>query len=135
MNTTTTQQRQEALALANVTRCAIAEFRREVRNAGTQRGTELVADVIENNHADRVFGAARVGQLIRAIPSFGDDKVHRTLATAGVRSPDRKLRDLTERQRTAVVDGLEHQLDRWLHYRAKNRSGRERHAAGVSHVV
>jgi hypothetical protein len=96
-------QQMTALALANETRSTIAEFRREVRRVGAEEGARMVADVIERDHQDRIYGTARVGHLMRAIPMMGETKVYRLLLVAGIQSADRRLKGLTDRQREAVV--------------------------------
>lgn len=95
-------QHLQAINKANETRRGIADFRRAVRAAGSAEGARMVARAIEFDH-DTVLGGARVGVLMRAIRSIGTDKVYRGLIAAGVPSGDKKLRDMTERQREAVA--------------------------------
>jgi hypothetical protein len=103
----TSQQCMDALASANAKRVGIAQFRRDVRTAGPAAGAAMVARAIDEEYDAFVLGSARIGHLLRAVPRLGEHKVTRCLLAAGVRTFDRKLRDLTARQRGALVIQLE----------------------------
>ena len=124
MAVNTLTQQLSALALANETRTTIAEFRRDVRAAGTKEACWMVSGVIENDYHDRVFGAVKIGHLLRAVPAFGEQKVAWILRGADVISADKRLRTLTERQRDEVVAGVDVALRMWLSNRARVESRR-----------
>jgi hypothetical protein len=103
----------QALGSANNKRIGVAEFRREIRSLGPVEGAKLLAQAIEHDHDDYIIGSGRIGHLMRAVPRLGERKVTKCLLTAGVYNQERKLRELTARQRGAVVIQLEMWADAW----------------------
>lgn len=106
-------QHLQALASAERKRVGVAVFRREIRAAGPAMGAAMLARAIEHDHDDYIIGSGRVGHLMRAVPRLGHTKVTKCLLAAGVYNQDRKLRELTPRQRGAVVIQLEMWARAW----------------------
>lgn len=96
-------QREESLALANTIRIAAAVVRRQV-----EAGELTLDEALEHPDAQ----ATKVGRLVVAVPRVGVKKTHRLLRDAGIMSGDRRVRDLTARQRTALVEALHRMRDR-----------------------
>lgn len=96
-------QNMDALELANVIRCANADLKRGIRNAGADAAS-IVASILVRGDLDFAPpGALRIRALLLAIPGFGERRVRRMLGLAGVFSGDRKLRELTDRQRRIIA--------------------------------
>src|SRR5439155_15971209 len=85
-------------------RTGVADFRRETASLERYDAIVTVIDVIESRYDDKVLGAAKVRHLLMAIPWIGEGKAHRLLITAQVNNYDKRLRDLTARQRNLLVD-------------------------------
>ena len=96
----TPHERQEALAKATAVRLEMSEFRGELKTAGLHAGRRMVADVIRSPSP---LDAFRLGRLLLSIPWFGEERMYRVLNRAGVRSADRRLRDLSDRQRAILA--------------------------------
>lgn len=96
-------QPMQALELANATRIANAKLRREVRALGAKRGALRVAHALEWEHDDPQTGSLRIGHFLCAVQYLHEVKVTRCLAAANVRFSDKKVRDLTKRQREAIA--------------------------------
>lgn len=96
-------QHRQALQNANAKRVGVASLKQRVRAMSTCAGAEYLADVIEHDYADPIIGTARMRQLLVSVRMVGDEKACRCLKAAGVMFYDRRLRDLTARQRNAVA--------------------------------
>jgi hypothetical protein len=103
---TATTQPMQALVHANEVRTGVADFRRETATLERYDAIVTVIDAIKSRYDDKVLGAAKVRHLLMAIPWIGEDKAHRLLITAQVSNYDKRLRDLTARQRNLLVDIL-----------------------------
>jgi len=110
---TTIPQHLQALASANQTRMGTAELRRQIRDAGPAKGAMLLARAIDRDHDDHILGSGRIGHMMRAVPRLGPTKVTKCLLAAGVYNQDKRLRELTARQRDAVVIQLEMWARAW----------------------
>lgn len=97
------EQRMDALAAANEIRLGIARVRAEVFALEQPAGCEEVAGLLEN--PDETVSAMKIGTLLLSVRKFGRQRVGRLLSMAEVRSMDRRVRDLSERQRR-VLAGL-----------------------------
>ena len=106
-------QHMKALASANEKRLGTAELRRQIRALGPAEGALTLARAIEHDHDDRIIGSGRIGHLMRAVPRLGHAKVTKCLLAAGVHNHERRLRELTPRQRGAVVIQLEMWARAW----------------------
>lgn len=94
-----------ALAKANVIRKSNADFIRQLRTGPGEAARFLVAAALVE--PDDATGALPVRRLLLGIPRFGAARAGRYLRAAGIVSGDRRVRDLSDRQRQ--------QLARWLH--------------------
>ena len=103
------QQAMEALKLANETRSCIAEFRREIASVPRHEGVLKVIEAIELHHADKLLGAAKVMSILVSIDRIGTEKAHKLMLVAQIFNYDKRLRELTGRQRKLLIDLLEHQ--------------------------
>lgn len=103
----------EALAArrrrGNTTIAARAATLDAIRAAGSmQDGATLLAAVLrEDRNTLGPIGGARARTLLLAVPRVGDTKVRLLLAAVNVRDTNRRLRELTVRQRYALADALE----------------------------
>lgn len=97
-----TAQHLEALALAESARLAQARVARAIREGGPLVAVEALT------HPDETTGAMRLKRVLRAVPRYGSHRIGRLLADAGIPSGrlDRRLRELTERERQAIAAGL-----------------------------
>jgi ATP-dependent protease Clp ATPase subunit len=100
-------QAMEALQRANDVRLRVAAFKREI--AGLERWEAIVKviDAIDARYNDPLLGAARVRHLLVGIAGIGDHKARKILTAAQVYNHDKRLRDLTLRQRKLLVGVLE----------------------------
>jgi uncharacterized protein YgbK (DUF1537 family) len=101
------QQPMRALALANDVRTHIADFKHEIAALPQHEAVVRVIDAIENRHGEKLLGAARVRYLLIGIARIGDEKARKILMIAEIYNQDKRLRDLTARQRTLLVSVLE----------------------------
>lgn len=100
---TATTQQMLALSVANEKRRGVAAFKVEVAGLRPREAADVVAEAILKDYEDRIIGTARIRPLLLSVPGLGNVKVMRCLKLAGVEYPDKRLRDLTARQRTAVA--------------------------------
>jgi hypothetical protein len=89
-------QQTDALAIANQVRFGIAAVRAEVRC-----GVITVAEALGDPRAERM----QIGRLLCCQRSWGPTKSHRLLGRLSI-WPTRHLRDLTARQKAAIVEAL-----------------------------
>lgn len=101
------QQPFEALKLANDVRIHISAFKHEIATLPQHEAVVRIIDAIEERHAEKLLGAARVRYLLTAIDRIGDEKARKILMVAEVYNHDKRLRDLTARQRKLLVSVLE----------------------------
>lgn len=96
MSTITVDQRRSALEKANETRVAMSEVRLELA-----AGVIALAEALEDERA----GACFVYAMLNSIRRVGPYRARRVMFDAGV--PElKRVRDLTPRQRRALVDEL-----------------------------
>ena len=101
---TTTAQPLQALKVANERRTAVATLKRDLFEMDRDRARQQVADAIRE--PGEQIGAMAVGDLLAAPRQCGPRGAHRLLIVAGV-PPYRRLREMTDRQRQALVAALE----------------------------
>lgn len=94
-------QPQLALELANEVRHRNAVTKIQVARLDRHAGYKAVAEIIDS--PDGPGGALQVGQLINAIHRVNDATSGPLLIRAGVYKTSRRVRDLTPRQRAALV--------------------------------
>lgn len=95
------EQRMEALRVANAVRFGMRDVKRRVGRMATDDGLREIADRLE--HADAMVMPMAIGDLLGAPRRVGRVSVHGWLNVAGVRSADRRVRDLSERQRLLLA--------------------------------
>jgi hypothetical protein len=88
-----------ALRLANDVRGAVAEFKRDVKVLSQREGLRWVIDAVEHLHDEPLLGAAKVRHLLMAVDRIGEHKARKLLTASQVYDHDKRLRDLTARQR------------------------------------
>jgi hypothetical protein len=94
-----TDQRREALALANEVR-----FKRAALKAALKRGELSIVSLI--NEPPQYLASARIRELLLACPGYGRVKVERLLELCEV-SPRKTIAGLNERQRRELVEALD----------------------------
>lgn len=105
----TTQQR-AAIRLANEVRAIHAQVKANLKAQPTVNdGRLLAAQLLDELHPDHA--RLRVEPFLRAIPSHGRDRVRRLLIAAQIVDPNRRLGELTERQRHTIASILRVQLN------------------------
>lgn len=101
------EQARVALARADEIRKQGAEFRRRIKSLPREKALDEVVAVLVADPPLAHLGAVRIAHLIESVKAIGPQKSDRILRVAGVRA-DRKVRDLTERQRHTIVGLLEY---------------------------
>ena len=94
-----TDQRREALALANEVR-----LQRAALKAQLKRGELSVVVLIED--PPHYLASARIAELLKALPAYGPIKVERLLSSCQV-SPRKTIAGLNDRQRRELIAVLE----------------------------
>ena len=94
-------QRMSALRVANARRTGMAKQRQRIMCLPHLEGCELVSDLLQFPTEDAA--ALSVERLLTAIHGVGRLRLGRWLARADIRTPDRRVRELTDRQRTALA--------------------------------
>jgi hypothetical protein len=102
----TIEQRMAALAIANVVRTTNSQTWHDIRARGREAGRERAAELLEDLEPGEPLAAMPVRRLLLAIPRFGESRMRRCLANAGVHSGDRRVGQLSERQRQMLADML-----------------------------
>lgn len=96
----------DSLALANERRLSLADIKRQVRALPFPEGMPFVADLLDQPDGHAV-DYVRIGQLMNSIRRWGPTKTERCLhSIAEVRSVDRRVGEMTRRQRTALAEYL-----------------------------
>ena len=100
--------RQSLMALqdANQKRCAMAAVRSEISALGLEEGRLLVAGILDGELERPAAQAMTIWRLLTAITRLGPSRVERYLRRANVITGDRRVRELTNRQRVAVAAQL-----------------------------
>lgn len=97
-------QHLEALTVANNKRFAVAEFKRALRASSQADACAVAQGVLLNPPVE--LAHMKLVALITAIPKFGERRVTATCAYAAIITSDKRLRDLTARQRQAAATAL-----------------------------
>lgn len=106
-------QHMQALASAEAQKLAKGDFNRTVSVLPPAAGARKVADAVEHDYQDQAIGRLRIRRMLAVIKRMGNQNVDRCLRAAGVMNGDRRLNELTPRQRGAIVIQLELWADRW----------------------
>jgi hypothetical protein len=99
------RQRIGALAIANQYRLSVAAERKRISEMSYWEGREALAEMIETT-TDPALMSGKVAHWLRAVRKIGDVQVARFFKVLEVTDRDRRLRDLTYRQRSLLVDEL-----------------------------
>ncbi len=94
-------QRARALTKANEIRVANGILKREIKALPRYDAMHLVADLLEDNVAPANSLPAQ--RLIWSIPRIGDARLRGVFYKAQVFNVDRRVKDLTDRQRRALA--------------------------------
>lgn len=107
-----TEQSIHALRLANDTRTSQHAFRREMAAVSYAEGCQRVARLlVGDDDMDDAIGRMRVGRFLNTIRRFGPLNIERSLNAAGIVSEERRVRDLTNRQRVALAGFIAPRMD------------------------
>lgn len=97
----TRMQKRGALEKANATRIGNARFRDETRLLPAVEAARRIAEVLES--PEGCVCAMPMGRLLMSIERVGHQRAQRWLTLAGVRSMDRRVDELTDRQRALIA--------------------------------
>lgn len=100
------QQLARAREMANEIRSGVARFVHETHALPSHEGANVVANVVELDYNDRILGAARVRYLLKAVRRLRAENTEKLLVLANARGADKRLRDLTPRQRKVIAASL-----------------------------
>jgi hypothetical protein len=100
------QQARDALQVANDIRLGVAAFKRETRALPQHEAVLAVIDALQRRYDDPLLGSARIRHLLRSVAFVGEVKARKLIQAAEVYNGDKRLRDLTARQRGLLVDLL-----------------------------
>lgn len=100
-----TQQRHDALQRANRVRVLCGQFTTRLSAMPQDDAINEAIDLLDD--IDMLEAAMPVRRLLYAIPRVGMNKGMIVLRRAGIMNADRRVRDLTLRQRRALADVLE----------------------------
>lgn len=96
-------QRTEALAKANQYRFAVSRKKREIGEMPMHEGCQELADLIEHTDCPMML-SGRVQDWLMAPNKIGIQKSSRAMAHLRIRKADRRLRDLSPRQREELAE-------------------------------
>lgn len=97
------KQRTDALAKANQYRYALAGKRREIAAMPMAEGCEELADLIEHTDCPMML-SGQVSHWLMAPNKVGIRKSSQAMACLNIRKADRRLRDLSPRQRQELAE-------------------------------
>ena len=104
-------QRMLALEKANHVRVTNARLFREITGLEERDARALCAAVFTDPTDEQ--NAAKVDQLLRAVPRFGAVKVRGLLVHADIRVSGRRVGELSQRQRTLIASVLLNPASLW----------------------
>lgn len=96
-------QRESALILANHTRSVIGEWKADNYKLPPAEGAERLASLLRSD-LDGTLGAMRADHALKSVWRLGDYYTSQILLRASVYRSDRRLRDLTTRQRHKLAE-------------------------------
>lgn len=105
-------QAAKALRAANERRAILAALREHIATLGLRDGCAFVANLLDDPGEHEA--AIPVGRLLMSVDRFGMQSLTLALRDAGILSADKRVRDLTPRQRTALADVLRDRASRYL---------------------
>lgn len=101
------EQRTEALKRANHIRSKNARTIRQIGELSSVEGIDEVVGLLRNAEPGEPICGLPIYRLLTAPRFMGDKKTRQLLRQAEVVSGDRKLRELTQRQRDVIARHLE----------------------------
>jgi len=101
------KQRTDALAKANRYRFAVSRKKREIGAMSMHEGCQELADLIEHSDCPMML-SGRVQDWLMTPNRIGIRKASQAMVCIKVRKADRRLRDLTPRQREELADIVRH---------------------------
>lgn len=99
------EQSREALRSANEIRVAQARLKEAIKAEG-DGGRLLVAGLLDGFDGEHVLGSIRLRVVLDAIHRFGQQRVLICLRRSGLSSGERRVRELTSRERRAIASWL-----------------------------
>lgn len=102
-----------ALQLANKTRRRVHEYKQGLAALHYRTALATVAITIEHDHDDRLLGAAKVRHLLQCVQGIGEHRAAKMMHASEIHSPEKKLRELTERQRWLLIGVVESVSASW----------------------
>lgn len=99
-----TIQRMSALLIANDRRVGISRYRKQIALLSYSQGRAIVCGILEQPTAPMT--SARIGLLLGSIRRVGVSKASKWIKEAGIVSADRKVGELTDRQRMALAAAI-----------------------------
>ena len=97
------KQRTDALAKANQYRFAVSRKKREIGAKSMAQGCDELADLIEHSDCPMML-SGRVSDWLMAPNKVGIRKSSQAMACLNIRKADRRLRDLSPRQRQELAE-------------------------------
>lgn len=104
------EQRKDALAKANQYRFALAKKRREIAAMPMAEGCEELAELIEHTDCPMML-SGQVSHWLMAPNRAGVQKASQAMACLNIRKADRRLRDLSPRQRQQLAEIVRYRLN------------------------
>jgi hypothetical protein len=101
-------QHMDALKLANEMRLAQTAFKTYIRGMGWIEAREALANEILD--PSPAVAAMYLHKLLDGLPRGGPWQTERVLEQVGLRNTNRRLRELTERQRNVLADAVRESL-------------------------
>lgn len=97
-------QPQVALRLANRKRSDVATFKRELESMPREQAAHHLAAMLDDPPAS--LEHAVLYRLLVSVPLIGHTKASKVLRDAGVHGSERRIRDMSLRQRTVIAERL-----------------------------
>ena len=104
------KQRTEAMAKANHYRTAVSVRRREIANMPPAEGYETLAELI-GECDDPALLSGRLSHWLTAPKFSGHTKANQAIACLNLKKADRRVRDLTPRQRQELAEIVRYRLN------------------------
>lgn len=104
------EQRTEAMAKANHYRRAVSRKRQEIAQMPVDHAYEALADLIEHCE-DPALLSGRLTHWLTAPKFSGQTKANRAIACLNLKKADRRVRDLTPRQRQELAEIVRHRFN------------------------
>ena len=104
------KQRTDALAKANEYRFAVSRRKREINTLSMAEGCEELANLIEHTDCPMML-SGRVSDWLMTPNKVGVRKASQAMACLNIRKADRRLRDLSPRQRQELAEIVRHRFN------------------------